>query len=222
MENSDSQKLLFSETGKQLPQCPRPETLRRVYSLSCSMLAREFFRLLRAEGIRAVLDIRENRTYRGWWGFSSSEEDFRYLCELHDIVYFVVESLAPSKAMRSRFARDFKDGKRESDRDPNAWTEYLQQYQALLHQRRPLRSSPLHDILYGDFEAVAIVCSCRHHDDCHRSFAAGMIATLLPEVELKVIYQDGLEPLRASPRRYRFQDFPWAGLKANAPHRRQG
>jgi len=220
-KNSGSQKLPFPDTGKQLPQYPAPPTLKRVYSLSCSMPAREFFGLLMAEGIQAVLDTREHRTYRGR-GFATSEEDFRYLCERHEMPYFVVESLAPSREIRERFARDFKDIKRAADRDPQAWTAFLEDYQVLLQQRRPLRSGQLHDILYGDFESVAIICSCRHHDDCHRSFATGMIATLLPGVELRVIYPNDEEPPKASPRRYRLREFPWAGLKPNAPARRRG
>lgn len=92
-----------------------------------------------------------------------------------------------------------------------------------MQQRKPLRNEILREkILYGVFESVAIVCSCRHHDDCHRSFATGMIATLLPGVEQRVVYPGDREPPRSSPRRYRLHDFRWADLKANAPKRRRG
>lgn len=220
-EKTGSQTDLFSGSEKKVPQYQPPPNLRRVYSLSCSMPAREFFRIVRSESIQAILDTRINRTYRGR-GFSTLEDDFRYLCEVHDVAYFVVESLSPRNEIRQRFARDFKEVKRAADRNPRAWTEFLEGYEARLQQRRPLRSGLLHNILYGDYEAVAIICSCRHHDDCHRSFATGLIATLLTGVEQRVVYPGDREPPKASPRRYRLRDFPWAGLKANDSTRRRG
>ena len=190
-----------------------PPTLRKVCSISCSMPARDFIKLLKREGVKAVLDVRVNRNYRAA-GFQGAEDDFRFLCELTGIDYHVVHSLTPTAEMRKQFGDTFKFVKRAEDRDPEAWTNFLVDYENLLKERKPFRHSPLIDIIYGDYESIAVACACRHHDDCHRSMACGLIENLFPEVKLKVLYPNNKVPSRASPRRYRLKDFYWSKLRA--------
>ena len=193
----------------------KPPKLRTVCSISCSMSARDFIGLLKKEGVKAVLDTRVSRNYRGT-GFQTSEDDFRFLCEASNIDYYVVGTLAPTTEMRQRLADTFKEVKSAADRDPKAWTTFLESYGNLLRERKPSRNPPLANIINGDYEAIAIVCACRHHDDCHRSMACGLMTTLFPDVGLKILYSGKEPPPRASPRRYRLKDFPWAGLKAES------
>lgn len=205
------------ESGKKYEKPPKLHT---VCSISCSMPARDFIGLLKKEGVKAVLDTRVSRNYRGI-GFQTSEDDFRFLCESCGIAYHVVETLAPTTEMRQELAKTFKDVKKPADRDPKAWTTFLESYAKLLRERKPSRNPPLADIISGNYEAIAIVCACRHHDDCHRSIACGLMTTLFPEVKLKILYPGGEAPPRTSPRRYRQKDFPEAGLKAEKPEGRK-
>lgn len=218
---SDKQQpLLAGEDNKPLPQMQRPDQLRTICSLSCGLPARAFIGLARDAGITAVLDTRVTREYRGV-GFSTAEDDFRFLCELASVEYHVVDSLMPSTEMREEFARTFKDVKEAAKRDPQAWTRYLEQYEKLLQDRRPLRDSNLLQLIYGQHQAIAVVCACRHHDDCHRSYACGLLAGVLPDVTLQVLYPDSTAPKPVSPRRYRLHAFTWAGLVPNAPATRR-
>ena len=217
--NNNQQVLLnFASQCEVKNHLAKPPRLKYVFSLSCNLRAREFFRLVKTNQIDAVLDTRVSREYRGPY-FSSNEDDFRYLCECNNVTYKVIESLSPTKEMRTVFANRFKDVKSAADRDPMAWTVFLQLYQANLIERKVISNSPLNEILYGDFESLAIVCACKHHDDCHRSYACGLLSTVLPGVKTRILYP-GDEPSRSSPRRYRLADFPWANLTANGPKRK--
>lgn len=194
------------------PKLEKPPCLRVVCSISCSMAARDFFSLLKQAGVSLVMDTRRTRSYQGR-GFATEEEDFRYLCELHGMVYIVTEQLMPPKELREQFGEKFKYVKAAANRDPQAWTNFLLGYQQYLHEQRPLRQGVVHEVLYGSHEKVAVVCACPHHEDCHRLFATSMMVKYLPGVELKVLYMK--ESKRSSPRRYRLQDFPYFDIKAD-------
>ena len=172
----DQLDLLNLQETKETPKLEKPPLLRVVYSISCSMPARVFFQMLEDNFVTLIMDTRRTREYRGK-GFYTSEDDFRYLCERHRIVYEVVEDLAPTKDMRSVFANDFKFVKKAVDRDPAAWTNFLREYENLLRKQRPLRQGRVHDLLYGDHPAIAVVCACQHHEDCHRMLATAMMAS---------------------------------------------
>lgn len=220
MSQAQAELLPNSPADPKLPQLPRPEKLRRVCSISSGLSARDLVGLLRENDVTAFLDTRVNRSYRGR-GIATEEDDLRLLLELAGIQYFVVESLMPTHEMRSEFAEVFKDVKNTNERDPSAWTRFLEQYEQTLVHRRPLRTHQLQTLLYGEHRSIAVSCACRHHDDCHRSYACGMLSTLLPDVELRILYPDGRAPAPSSPRRYRLKAFPWANLPPNGPIKRR-
>lgn len=207
--SSEENQLPLTPTAPEQPfRLPTPPTLRTICSISCALPAPVFFGLLAANRVNAVLDARITRNFRGE-GFSTREADFRWCVEKAGMTYRVMEPLAPTVELREEFAR------LSEAKDPSAWTWYLKQYELLLQGRRPLRSDPLKSVIEGAYSSIAIVCSCQHHDDCHRSYACGMLTHYLTGVDLKILYPGNKEPTRKSPRRYRQHDFPHANLQAN-------
>lgn len=194
-----------------------PSHLRLVCSISCGMPAEAFFGLLAVNGVTLLLDTRVARRYQ-YAGFAD-ERDVSYLCSTFGIRYALAEPLMPTQEMRQEFHERFGDVPKAADRNIEAWTRYLEQYETLLHERRFLTGGSIRDALYGNDENVAVMCHCAHHDDCHRSIAVGIIGTYLPNVEVRILYPNGEAPRRASPRRYRLKPFPHAGLTADAPRR---
>ncbi|MBD3311207.1 MAG: DUF488 family protein [Candidatus Magasanikbacteria bacterium] len=210
--------LLSIKQVQMIPKLEKPPHLRAICSISCSMPARLFFGILKKNQVTMIMDTRRTRDYRGR-GFFTSEDDFRYLCKCHDLVYKVVRELSPTREMRATFADEFKFVKKAKDRDPMAWTNFLRSYEDILRSERPLRQGRVHDLLYGEHRVIAIICACQHHEDCHRMLATTMMARYLPGVELKILYPEDKEPRRSYPRRYRLEDFPHFGIQADPPRR---
>ena len=201
-----------------LPDVPIPKT---IHSMSCGLSARSFFDLVKREKITAVIGTRLTKRYRGF-GFATQEDDFCYLCETHGVEYCNGDILAPTDFLRKTFHREFTEPKTTATRNPKAWTEYLVGYETLLQQRKPLQSGLLYDVLYGTTHAsIAIVCSCLHHDDCHRSYPCGVISRYIDNITLSILYPADRPPSRKSPRRYRNQDFVHADLYKNSPKARR-
>lgn len=219
MENQQQTLVPTSVPTVDIPRLPAPPVLRTICSISCALDARDLVGLLRENEVSAFLDTRVGRSYRGK-GIATHEDDLRFLLELAGISYEIVPSLMPTREMRSEFAARFKDVKRAPDRDPEAWTTFLSQYEQVLQQRRPLRTEQLRSIIYGNHQSIAIACACRHHDDCHRSYACGLLSTVLSGVEQRILYPGGTPPKHSSPRRYRTKAFHWAMLDSNNRSRR--
>lgn len=210
----EENQLPLTPTAPEQPyKLSQPPNLRTICSISCSLPAPQFFGLLIENKVDAVLDARITRNFRGE-GFSTREADFCWCVEASAMYYIVADQLAPTIHLREEFAR------RSDAKDPSAWTWYLEQYEALLRERRPLRTDPLKSVIYGVYSSIAIVCSCQHHDDCHRSYACGMLTNYLTGVELKILYPGDKEPSRKSPRRYRQHNFSHANLQANGRGKR--
>lgn len=205
--------LPFSPEGGKEKKYVRPPKLRRVVSISTSMTAPVFYELLKKENVTAVLDTRLSRSYDG--ARFTHEGDFPYITKLHGIDCVHAPQFSPTSEMRKVFDDTFKSAK-GPDRDPNAWTDFLRTYERLMVERKPLQDLLIKSVLYGPHEAVAVLCACPHHDDCHRSYATGIMANYIDGVELRVVYPTAKEPNHASPRRYRLVDFPHAGLRVNA------
>lgn len=204
--------LPFSPEGGKGKKYERPPKLRRVVSISASMSAPVFYKLLQSGNVTALLDTRLSRSYDT--ARFTHEGDFPYITGLHNIEYVYAPQFAPTREMRDVFDTTFKSAK-GPDRDPNAWTNFLREYERLLIERKPLQDPAIKRVLYGEHEAVAVLCACPHHDDCHRSYATGIMVNYIEGLELRVVYPDKV-PSHASPRRYRLEDFPHAGLRANA------
>ncbi len=172
-----------------------------------------FVNMMKANGATLVLDTRQNRRRYRFSRYKNDEQSLRNACRFSEIQYEVCEILAPTKEIRQRFRRDFQE-KKGHKRNPNAWTEYLEAYENLLQNRMPFKTAEFADILRGPHQTIAVVCACAHHHDCHRSYAVGLMTTVLQGVEMVIAYPDG-EPPRRSPRRIRRKHFPWANLAPN-------
>lgn len=200
---------------------PQPAHLCRVCSVSCSgMSAEQFFSMLRFAGVTCLLDTRIGKTYRGT-RFAHGD-DLPYWCSLHQIDYLCADVFCPTREMREAFATAFKDVKKAADRDSMAWTNYLLTYEALMQERKPFKTDMWRELVQSRHRTIAIMCSCARHDDCHRSYAVGMIQRFITGVTAEELYPDpGNLPKLASPRRYRRQDFEFAELLANVPSHRK-
>ena len=212
--------MIIGTPKRQYPALPRKKTL---YSLSCSLLARDFFSCVEKNNISAICDTRLWKRYRGY-GFATQQDDFRFHCETFGVTYVSANILAPTQEIRDTFRAAFIEPTIAALRNDNAWTTYLESYEALLQQRKPIQKGVMHDLLYRSrHDHIALVCSCGHHDDCHRSYACGIFERYISNVEVEILYpKDGKPPKPKSPRRYRKKDFIHAGLLQNAPRRSRG
>ncbi|MFC1787990.1 DUF488 family protein [Patescibacteria group bacterium] len=202
----------------------RPPHLRSIYTISCAMKAKDFFDLLKKFEVKVLLDTRLTRTYRHVR--FATEDDLRYFCQVHEIGYQVMPELMPSDELRRTLAKTFSEVKPAKDGDPQAWTNFLRGYYRLVAtERKVLREDGvLRQLLYGEPQAVAIMCACRHWSDCHRSVVAGMLQRFIQGIEVAHLWVKDSKhqrPTFKSPRRYLLEDINGAGLKADRQVRRQ-
>ncbi len=201
-----------------------PPTVTRVYGIGCGMPAEAFFRLLGHGKIGLLVDTRLSRSYQN--ARFADGDDLPYLCRHHGVEYAAEPELAPTKELRDGFAKSFTDVKKTEDRDPEAWTRFLEGYARLIvTERKFLRvGGPTHRLLFEQkHAAVAFLCACGQPDDCHRSVLVELIGRFVDGVQtgqlLPSQLKDGrfADPAHRSPRRYRIRRLPSAGLEANAP-----
>ncbi len=211
---------LFDEEqpNKAVKKHPALPHLTSICSLSTALRAEEFFDLVKRHEITLLLDTRLSPSYKGA-GFADGK-DLPYFARLHGIEYFHAPTLAPTKEIRSDLDATFKSIKSAPDRDPTAWTRFLEDFETLMLERKPVRSEEIQQILRGHHSAVAVLCACQHHDDCHRSYVCGMLVRCFEGLELKILYPKK-PPSPSYPRRYRLHDFPNAGLLTNVPKSRR-
>lgn len=187
-----------SKGGQLTQQLPKPPKLTTVVSLSCGMAAERFFSLMKTSGVTALIDIRLGRMYpRAFW---ANERDMEYLCRLHGVAYHVIDDLMPTAALRDELHKVLDDKANSRLDQAEAWTRYLEQVAKLLTERKFLAAGrPMHELIYGEHEKVALVCKCHHHRDCHRSVATSMIARFVEGVSVLELY-DGKPPSRETPK----------------------
>ncbi len=191
-----------------------------MYGISCGVSAETFFGLLKGVGL--LVDTRRTRSYQ-YAGFADGG-DLPYLCAVHGVRYVAVEELAPTQEQRDGLAKAFSDVKQAEDRDPEAWTRFLEGYARRLMDQKFLRlDGPTYRLLYEQGpKSVAFLCSCGQPDDCHRSVLVGLIGRFVQGVQTAQLMpshlrREGVEdPKFKSPRRYRVRHLPLAGLRANA------
>ncbi len=199
-----------------------PPTVTRVFGVSCGMPAETFFRLLKYGNVDTLVDTRLSRSYQN--ARFADGGDLPYLCRVHNVAYKAVDELAPTRELRDALAKAFSDVKRAEDRDPEAWTRFLEGYARLLTDRKFLRvDGPTYGLLYAQGpRSVAFLCACGQPDDCHRSALVALISRFVQGVQTgqlmpSVLRQKGVEdPAFKSPRRYRVLHIPLANLRANA------
>lgn len=201
-----------------------PPTVTHVYGISCGMRAEAFFRLLAHGKVSLLVDTRLSRFYQS--ARFADGDDLAYLCRHHGVEYTAEPELAPTKDLREDFAQTFADVKKGEDRDPEAWTRFLEGYARLIvTERKFLRvGGPTHRLLYEQkHRAVAFLCACGQPGDCHRSVLVGLIDRFMDGVRTGQLMPTQLreelfsDPTFKSPRRYRVRRVPSASLEANAP-----
>lgn len=185
---------VLAEAAKQLP---KPPTLTTACSISTAMPAETFFSLLKSRNVTALADIRCTRFYQG--AFWSSSRDIEYLCRIHSVSYIVLEDLAPDVDLRKEFHSAFDPAfdRRDYVKCEELWTAYLQDVAKLFSNRKVLsQEGPVRNLLYGSHSAIAFTCNCKHHSDCHRSVALGIIARYIEGVTVAQLYENGKPPPR--------------------------
>lgn len=121
--------------------------------------AEEFFDLLRAAGVKKLIDIRENRG--GQLSAFAKHPDLSYFLQvIAGIVYIHEPRLAPSKEIR------------ESYRATKDWQEYETRFLELMRRRDVPRSLEPLD-LSG---TIALLCSEPGPEKCHRRLVADILA----------------------------------------------
>lgn len=200
-----------------------PPTVTHVYGISCGMAAEAFFRLLAYGKIGLVVDTRLTRFYPS--ARFADGDDLPYLCRHHGVEYVAEPELAPTKELREEFARTFTDVKKSADRDPEAWSRFLEGYaRTIVTERKFLRvGGPTHRLLYEQkHRAIAVLCACGQPEDCHRSVLVGIIGRFVDGIQTGQLMPSRLcdpvfgDPPFKSPRRYRVRRLLQAGLEANA------
>ena len=120
--------------------------------------AERFFTLLRAAGVRRVLDVRLNNTSQ-LAGFSKHPDLAFFLRAIHGIDYAHLPALAPTAELLTPYKRDNGD-----------WDEYAAAYLGLIAARR------VEDAPRDPFDGGCLLCSEHPPDRCHRRLAAEYLA----------------------------------------------
>ncbi len=132
--------------------------------------AEHFFELLRASGVKKVVDIRVNP--HGQLAGFAKQADLPYLLRALEAgcAYQHLPELAPTKAI----LKDYRDG----DGD---WARYTVRFEQLMDER----GIP-HTLDRADFEAgpVCLLCSEAAPEQCHRRLVAERLAAAWRDVEI--------------------------------------
>lgn len=137
--------------------------------------AREFFGLLRDEGIERVVDIRLRNTNQ-IAGFSKKGDLEFFLKELLNCEYVHLPLLAPT----DQILDDHRKG--------GPWSEYVQRFAPLMRQRKILDKL---DIDSFREKSSCLLCSERTPDECHRRLIAEMMQQKWPMIEIVHLIDKG-------------------------------
>jgi len=133
--------------------------------------AEEFFELLRANGVKRLVDIRLNPGGQ-LSGFAKQEDLPYFLSRLADNCQYIhLPELAPTKAILN----DYRSG--------GDWERYLARFEALMDQRRIPET-----LNRKDFERLdsCLLCSEATPEKCHRRLVAERLKSNW--VDVKIIH----------------------------------
>lgn len=128
--------------------------------------AAQFFKLIRDNQIKLLVDIRLNNTSQ-LAGFSKGEDLEFFLKELCDCQYEHCIEYAPTKDTLDRYK------KKEI-----SWEKYVSEYQPLMLSRLAPQKFLKK---YGSIDNVCLLCSEPTPEQCHRRLLAEMIKTTSEE-----------------------------------------
>ena len=131
--------------------------------------AEEFFRRLRDNGVRRLVDIRLN-PHGQLSGFAKKEDLPYFLRALAaDCAYLHLPALAPTKEI-------LKDYRADGD-----WPKYVTRFEALMDARDIPNA-----LDRAEFESAAccLLCSEATPEQCHRRLVAERLAARWPDVEI--------------------------------------
>ncbi len=129
--------------------------------------ARDFFTLLRQNGVRRLIDIRLNNTSQ-LAGYTK-KPDLEYLLgAIAGIDYLHLTDFAPTESLMDGY-KTKKIG----------WPEYESEYARLLEERQAL-----HKIDPALFDDACLLCSEPAATRCHRRLLAERLAALIPGLKI--------------------------------------
>ncbi len=131
--------------------------------------AEEFFKILKANNIIRLIDIRLNNKSQ-LAGFTNVKH-FAYFLKIHDIEYLHRPDMAPSKELLN----GYKD-------KSIPWREYEVLYNEILVKRNIIEN-----IEWDIFENSVLLCAEPTADKCHRRLLAEYLAQHNNEIKIKHI-----------------------------------
>jgi uncharacterized protein (DUF488 family) len=132
--------------------------------------ARQFFELLKNNGVEVLLDIRLNNKSQ-LAGFTKGEDLEYFLSEICRCAYKHCLEYAPTKDILEAY----KDKK-------ITWDNYADKYTALMNNRGNYRSFSDE---FSNYKNICLLCSEPAPENCHRRLIAEMIAVSHPAVVIK-------------------------------------
>ena len=117
--------------------------------------ASEFFELLRASGVKRIVDVRLNNISQ-LSGFSKKDDLEYFLGKICRIEYIHMPELAPTREMLDAYRREHHD-----------WRTYECQFVALMEQRRIEKLGIKRSMANG-----CLLCSEASPEQCHRRLVA--------------------------------------------------
>lgn len=130
--------------------------------------AKQFFDLLKKNGIECLVDVRL-RPYGQLAGFTKKEDLRYFLKELIDCDYRHIERLAPTDEILKAYRND------------NDWSKYQSSFLALLQDRGIPET--LDRTLFED-KACCLLCSEPTPEKCHRRLVAELLANTWEDVTI--------------------------------------
>ena len=130
--------------------------------------AEEFFKTLKENGVKKVIDVRFNNTSQ-LLGFSKYP-DIEYILSLHSIDYVHDKKFAPSEKILKRYKKNVIN-----------WDDYEKEFAELMNYRDI--DTYIADN-YSEQENYCLLCTEVSPENCHRRLVAEKIREVLEDIEI--------------------------------------
>jgi uncharacterized protein (DUF488 family) len=157
---------------------PTLRCLMRIYTVGYSgKSAEKFFRVLRAAGVRKVVDIRRSNNTL-YAGFTRSRDLPYFLEHLCGAVYVHEPEFAPSEELLRGYQAQLKAKRKPAE----LWPDYVKRYTAEIAARPILERFEEHA---AGVENVCFLCMEATAEYCHRRLLAEYIAGRRKKTEIE-------------------------------------